>query len=101
MIEGGVDIWHGHHLYAVQGIEPHRHGLILYSVGNLLLRGARNMGSLNVDMDYGALVRIGYDTSSKQLASIELVLVYDMCRVVVSLEPDAARLRIARVNLRS
>jgi len=100
-IDGGIDLFHGHHPHVVQGIERRGNGIILYSVGNFLLRGARNMGTLNMDMDYGAAVRLGFDIAKKRIHALEVVPVYDMHRVVFPLKPDAARQRIERLNVRS
>jgi hypothetical protein len=100
-IDGGIDLFHGHHPHVVQGIERRGDGVILYSVGNFLLRGARNMGTLNRDMDYGAAVRLGFDRNNKRLHTLEVVPVYDMHRVVFPLKPEAARQRIGRLNVRS
>lgn len=36
-IEAGVDMVIGHHPHVVQGLEYHQHGVIAYSLGNLLL----------------------------------------------------------------
>ena len=101
VIDAGVDVLIGHHPHVVQGIQRRGRGLILFSVGNFLLRGARNMSVLGPDMDFGAAVRLGYDVRERRLRTLELVPLYDMHRVVIPLEADAARDRIRRVNLRS
>ncbi len=81
----GVDIVIGHHPHVVQGIERYGDGLILYSLGNFALRGARNMGSvkeLRGKGDWGLLVRLGlrWNTRKERLSfrRIQAVPVYDM-----------------------
>ncbi|MEM7405605.1 MAG: CapA family protein [Pseudomonadota bacterium] len=101
VMAAGIDILHGHHPHVVQGIERIGHGIVLYSVGNFLLRGARNMGTLNADMDYGAAVRLGLDRETYTIRTLEVVPLYDMHRVVFPLERDAAARRIMRLNRRS
>jgi hypothetical protein len=101
VIDAGVDVLIGHHPHVVQGIQRRGRGLILFSVGNFLLRGARNMSMLGPDMDFGAAVRLAYDVQEQRLRTLELVPLYDMHRVVIPLEPDAARDRVRRVNRRS
>ena len=101
VIDAGVDVLVGHHPHVVQGLQRRGRGLILFSVGNFLLRGARNMSMLGPDMDFGAAVRLGYDVRERRLRTLELIPLYDMHRVVIPLEPDAARDRIQRVNRRS
>ena len=59
------------------------------------------MGTLNMDMDYGAAVRLGFDIAKKRIHALEVVPVYDMHRVVFPLKPDAVRQRIERLNVRS
>ena len=81
----GVDIVIGHHPHVVQGIERYGDGLILYSLGNFALRGARNMGSikeLRGKGDFGLLVKLGmrWNTRKKRLTfrRLEALPVYDM-----------------------
>jgi hypothetical protein len=81
----GVDLVIGHHPHVVQGIERYGDGLILYSLGNFALRGARNMGSvkeLKGKGDWGLLVKLGlrWNTRKERLTfrTIEALPVYDM-----------------------
>ena len=81
----GVDLVIGHHPHVVQGIERTGRGLILYSLGNFALRGARNMGSvkeLRGTADWGLLVRLGlrWNTHTERLSfrGLEALPVYDM-----------------------
>jgi len=80
-----VDLVIGHHPHVVQGIERYGDGLILYSLGNFALRGAKNMGSvkeLRGTGDWGLLVKLGlmWNTRKERLTfrRIEAMPVYDM-----------------------
>lgn len=81
----GVNLVLGHHAHVVQGVEAYRGGLILYGLGNFMLRGARNMGSLGVlrnTKDFGLLanIRIRWNPKRRrfQFVSIKAIPVYDM-----------------------
>jgi len=100
-VDAGVQVVHGHHPHVVQGIEQRGGGLILYSLGNFELRGARNMADLGPDQDYGLAVRLGYDPATRRVDQIEAVALTDMHRVVVPRSGASAAERIARLNARS
>ena len=101
-----VDIVIGHHPHVVQGVERYNGGLILYSLGNFALRGARNMATvkkLRGKGDYGLLAKLvmRYDTSRKRLRFriLEALPVYDMHSGPHPFKkPEKARARIKYLN---
>ncbi|MBW2535380.1 MAG: CapA family protein [Deltaproteobacteria bacterium] len=99
--DAGVDLVHGHHPHVVQGIERRGQGVILYSMGNFELRGARNMASLGPDRDYGIAARLHFDPTSGRFVDLEVVALYDMHRAVYPLGAADGADRIGRLNERS
>ncbi len=80
-----VDIVIGHHPHVVQGIERYNGGIILYSLGNFALRGARDMGKvkeLRGKGDYGLAVKLVMDYSKRRgrlrFKILQALPVYDM-----------------------
>jgi poly-gamma-glutamate synthesis protein (capsule biosynthesis protein) len=80
-----VDLVIGHHPHVVQGVERHGRGLIIYSLGNFMCRGCRDMGSvreLRGERDFGFLARLSlrYDKKARKLTfrKLEALPVYDM-----------------------
>ena len=96
--DAGIELVHGHHPHVVQGIERRGKGIILYSLGNFELRGARNMASLGLDRDFGAAVRLAWDREEHRFTQVEVAPLYDMHRVVYALPADDAAERIRRMN---
>ncbi|MFN3199155.1 MAG: CapA family protein [Bradymonadia bacterium] len=100
-VDAGVDLVWGHHPHVTQGIERRGEGLIMYSLGNYALRGARNMGTLAVDLDYGLAVRLMYDREAKRFSRLEAAPIFDMHRVVRPLRTvERTAERIRRLNNR-
>jgi poly-gamma-glutamate synthesis protein (capsule biosynthesis protein) len=79
-----VDIVIGHHPHVVQGIEHYQDGIIFYSLGNFMIRGAADMGKRQNGKyirDFGLLGRVDLRVlpgEKKELKKLEIVPVYDM-----------------------
>jgi poly-gamma-glutamate synthesis protein (capsule biosynthesis protein) len=100
-VDAGVQVVHGHHPHVVHGVEQRGAGLILYSLGNFELRGARDMGGLDVERDYGLAARLGYDPGSKRVRQVEVVTLADMHRVAVPRTAAQGAARLEKLNARS
>ncbi|MCA9524165.1 MAG: CapA family protein [Myxococcales bacterium] len=83
--EYGVNLVLGHHTHVPMGVERYKRGLIFYGLGNCMLRGARNMGSLgslrNVK-DFGILadIRLRFEGRRHRVRflSVRVTPMYDM-----------------------
>ncbi|OGV57126.1 MAG: hypothetical protein A2X49_01535 [Lentisphaerae bacterium GWF2_52_8] len=69
LIDAGADAVIGHHPHVIQGIERYRHGLIAYSLGNLVFDSPYVDAYKNTDLGY--LIRIGI--SKHQINEVELI----------------------------
>jgi poly-gamma-glutamate synthesis protein (capsule biosynthesis protein) len=105
--KGGVDLVVGHHAHVVRGIEIRHGAAIFYGLGNFMLRGARDMGSVPSFAgcrDYGLLARVHLrrlpTTGHLALRAIEIVPIHDMHRQPAPFtDRDEARRRIEVVNV--
>jgi len=101
----GVDIVIGHHPHVVQGIEHYKDGLIFYSLGNFMIRGAADMGkrpgNKNIK-DFGLLGRIDMRIQKggvHRFKRLEIVPMYDMHQGVHPFsDVNQAYIRIDTVN---
>ncbi len=100
-----VDVVLGHHPHRVQGVERYLDGLIFYSLGNGIMRGAADIGGRKVGelhADFGLLARmdISWDPSSRTITfrRIEAVPLHGMHSSPGVFEPDEAAARIRTLN---
>ncbi len=100
-----VDIVFGHHPHRVQGIERYQDGLIFYSLGNGIMRGAANIGNRRIGdlhADFGLLARVDleFDRRTGQVVfrRVEAIPIYDMHSSPRILEPQEAAARIRTLN---
>jgi poly-gamma-glutamate capsule biosynthesis protein CapA/YwtB (metallophosphatase superfamily) len=79
-----VNIVVGHHPHVVQGIEHYDGGLIFYSLGNFMIRGAADMSKKPGNIptrDFGLLAQIDLKVKpggKNRLDRLEILPVYDM-----------------------
>ena len=101
----GVDLIIGHHPHVVRGIEAKGRKLAFYSMGNYLIRGARNMGPLPDHQDYGLFGRVylSHDPATGRLVAqaAEVVPLTDMHVDTSPLRADEAQKRLAVLNAQS
>ena len=100
-----VDIVVGHHPHVVQGIERYKEGIIFYSLGNFMIRGAADMGkrpNARGIRDFGLLGRLDLAVEpggKHQFRRLEIVPIYDMHQGPHPFDDSAeADLRIDTVN---
>ena len=101
----GVDVVIGHHPHVVQGVERYKDGVIFYSLGNFMIRGAADMGKRPAShgiRDFGLLSRIHMKIKKGQgpkFEKIEILPVYDMHQGVHKFaDPAEAHVRVDTVN---
>ena len=101
----GVDIVIGHHPHVVQGIEHYKDGLIFYSLGNFMIRGAADMGkraNAKGIRDFGLMGRIDLTVTPEKghaFKKLEIIPVYDMHQGVHPFaDPAEAYIRVDTVN---
>ena len=79
-----VDLVIGHHPHVVQGVEKYKDGLIFYSMGNFMIRGAADMGkrvSGKYVKDFGLFGRLDLKVipgKGHKFTKLEIIPVYDM-----------------------
>ncbi len=79
-----VDIVIGHHPHVVHGIEHYQNGVIFYSLGNFMIRGAADMGKRKNGKyirDFGLMGMVNMrfrPGDAKELKRLEIIPVYDM-----------------------
>jgi poly-gamma-glutamate synthesis protein (capsule biosynthesis protein) len=100
-VDAGIQVVHGHHPHVVQGVEQRGPGVIFYSFGNFELRGARDMGGLDVERDWGLAARLAYDPGSRRVGQIEVLALKDMHRVAVPRTAAEGAARLGKLNARS
>jgi poly-gamma-glutamate synthesis protein (capsule biosynthesis protein) len=100
-----VNIVLGHHPHRVQGVELYGNGVIFYSLGNGLMRGAADIGdnpATRYRSDFGLMARINLvvDQASHRvtLRRIEAVPLYKMHEQPQPSSPDAAAARLQTLN---
>ncbi len=100
-----VDLVIGHHPHVVQGVEKYKDGLIFYSMGNFMIRGAADMGKRpsgkNVK-DFGLYGKLNLKVSpgkGHKFTRLEIIPVYDMHQGPHPFtDPAEAEARISTIN---
>jgi poly-gamma-glutamate synthesis protein (capsule biosynthesis protein) len=109
--ERGVDVVLGHHAHVVRGIELHRGKLILYGLGNFLIRGAADISTRpeqRVCCDFGLLARVHLERGAGKgqgqdqhfaPRALEVFPITAMNRAPARMPPDEARRRVEVLNV--
>jgi len=100
--EAGVDLLIGHHPHVVRPIQKHRGRLIFYSLGNFMMRGARDMTPLPDAQDYGLFGRVYMDFDVRKgrmvARAVEIVPLTQMHAITQPLRGAEGRRRITVLN---
>ena len=98
----GVDLVIGHHPHVVRPVQKQGRKLIFYSLGNYLIRGARNMAPFPDRLDYGLFGRVylNFDVKRGRLVAtaVEAIPMTEMHAVSTPMKPTEAARRIAVLN---
>ena len=87
-----VDLIIGHHPHVVRAVQRHRGKLIFYSLGNYMMRGARDMTPLADPLDYGLFGRVYLDVGeggrlvARAVEIVPLTQMHDISRPLAGLE---------------
>jgi len=101
--EAGVDIVIGHHAHVVRALErTPEDKVVFYGLGNYLIRGARNMGPLPDEQDYGLFSRVYLNVSPEtgrfEVQAVEAVPLTNMHFIARPMKPEAAKRRVEVLN---
>ena len=100
--EAGVDLVIGHHPHVVRALQKHRGRVILYSLGNYIMRGAANMAKYGTSRDFGLFGRLylSYNPKSRRLEAqaIEVVPLTQMHSFPRPMKASAAKKRVRGLN---
>jgi len=100
-----VNVVLGHHPHRIQGVELYQNGVIFYSLGNGLMRGAmdiggKKVGGLTADFGLMARINVSFDrpTAKVTLQRLEAVPIYDMQQQPHALPISEAQHRVRTLN---
>jgi len=96
--EAGIDFVHVHHPHIVLPIVKIGKTVIAYSMGNFMLRGARNLAQYEKNMDYGLALKLHYNTRRRRITSIEAISLKDTHRIVLPNRRKDGAVRINSLN---
>ncbi|MCO4762704.1 MAG: CapA family protein [Myxococcales bacterium] len=98
----GVDLIIGHHPHVVRPVQNKRGKIVFYSLGNYLIRGARNMAPFPDHQDYGLFGRLylSFDVKRGKLVptAVEAVPMTEMHAVARPMGPAEGKRRVAVLN---
>ena len=98
----GVDLLIGHHPHVVRAVQRHGDGVIFYSLGNYMMRGARDMTPLPDAQDYGLFGRayLSVDPAKKRLKvrALEVAPLTQMHAFSLPMRGAEAKRRIRVLN---
>lgn len=98
----GVDLIIGHHPHVVRPVQREGRKLVFYSLGNYLIRGARNMAPFPDRLDYGLFGRVylTFDVKRGRLVptAVEAIPMTEMHAVSRPLASAEGKRRVAVLN---
>ena len=102
LTDAGVDLVLGHHPHVVRPVQRKGHKLIFYSLGNYMMRGARDMWPLPDAQDYGLFGRLhlNFDVRLGRLVptALEVVPLTDMHNIPRPLGGAEGQRRVRVLN---